>query len=473
MANNDNTTQTRRKKKLILASTLLLVICLVIAANIYISSLDYSVDLSEDQIYTLSKTSRDLLAGIDRDVTIYVMGTKQECDPVYCKIFGEYEAASDHVSLSYCPRDRWDQITKDHGVMETNIEKDSILLVSGELSQFISSADYVTYDYSDSHSYEASELILERLVTEALRQVMSPEKAVIYFLQGQGEREPGSILTNVLEEKNYQVAFLDLSDQTQVPEDCSVLVINGPVRDLDGLGLRKIKNYMDKGGKIYLFLDPSIEKQASMDRLLALYGLKMQKGVVVEKNPDYFSRYEIYLIPDIQDTEITAGLKKNGNRIILPAARGITTVLEEEGTTAGQDYKLILYLASSREAYAKVDLESSNTDKEKNDIGGPFALSLGVKDQTGGRLIVTGCANMLEESVNRASGGANLDFVVNGLEYLSHREGSLTVPGKELARDIGLVPAFDQKMILAVLVVLLPAVLLGAGIVLVIRRKRQ
>ena len=177
MANNDNTNQIRRKKKLVLAASLLMVICLVIAANIYLTCQDYSVDLSEDQIYTLSDASRNLLQGLDRDVTIYVMGTRQESDPVYRKILGEYAAGSDHISLVYCPRDSWDHVTGDHGVRETNIEKDSILLVSGDQSRFISSSDYVIYDYSDNHSYEARELVLEQLATEALRDAVADLKA--------------------------------------------------------------------------------------------------------------------------------------------------------------------------------------------------------------------------------------------------------------------------------------------------------
>ena len=138
-----------------------------------------------------------------------------------------------------------------------------------------------------------------------------------------------------------------------------------------------------------------------------------------------------------------------------------------------EEYGLTLYLASSRTAYSKVDLDSSSTDKEKEDIGGPFALSLGAADGTGGRMIVTGCVNMLEENVNRASGGANLNFVVNGLEYLSRREGSVTVKGKGISEPAAAVPAFDQKMLLVFMVFLVPLLIMAAGIAVVIRRRRR
>ena len=197
----------------------------------------------------------------------------------------------------------------------------------------------------------------------------------------------------------------------------------------------------------------------------------MQKGVVVEKDPAYFARYEIYLVPEIQDTEITADLIRKGDKIILPAARAITMASGKKKDE--EEYGLTLYLASSRTAYSKVDLDSSSTDKEKEDIGGPFALSLGAADGTGGRMIVTGCVNMLEENVNRASGGANLNFVVNGLEYLSRREGSVTVKGKGISEPAAAVPAFDQKMLLVFMVFLVPLLIMAAGIAVVIRRRRR
>lgn len=469
--NQNKTNQIRRKKKIIMAASMLLVIGLVIALNLYLTDQDFRIDVSEEQIYSLSEETVKMLKDLDEEVTIYVMGMKEEVNPTYRKIFEEYAAGSKNIHLIYSPQDSWDRLARDHGVEDIPIEKDSILLVCKDRSRFISSGDYITYGYTENHSYEAREIILEQQTTDALCYVAAPEKSVICFLTGHGEREPANNLVSVLEGKGYQVSNLDLTEEDQVPEECCVLVINGSSGAWTGKELRKVKAYMDSGGKLYLFVDPTMEKQPVIERLLALYGLKLQKGVVIEKDPAYFSRYEIYLVPEIQDTEITASLIRKGDRIILPAARGIKEASGEE--TEAEKYNLTLYLASSRTAYAKVDLESSNTDKEKEDIGGPFALSVGVSDRTGGRMIVTGCVNMLEGNVNRASGGANLNFVVNGLEYLSRREGGLSVSGKEISESAAAVPAFDQKLILVFMAVLAPLFIMAAGAAVVIRRKRR
>ena len=468
---NEKTNQVRKKKKLVRAAAMLLVVGLVISLNLYLTEQDYRVDVSEGRIYTLSEESRKLLEGIDVDVTIYVMGQEEEINPTYKKILEEYTAAAEKIHLQYCPRDTWDQLARDYGVEDNNIEKDSILIVSKDRSRFISSGDYVTYGYTQNHSYEAREIILEQLTTEALYYVVTPDKTTICFLTGHGEREPANNLVNVLEGKGCKVSQLDLTKEEQVPEECSVLVINGSAKEWTGGELGKVKDYMDAGGKLYIFVDPTIEKQPAIERLLAVYGLKLQKGVVVEKDPAYFSRYEIYLVPEIQDTEITADLIRKGDKIILPAARAITMASGKKKDE--EEYGLTLFLASSRTAYSKVDLDSSSTDKEKEDIGGPFALSLGAADGTGGRMIVTGCVNMLEENVNRASGGANLNFVVNGLEYLSRREGSVTVKGKGISEPAAAVPAFDQKMLLVFMVFLVPLLIMAAGIAVVIRRRRR
>ena len=273
----------------------------------------------------------------------------------------------------------------------------------------------------------------------------------------------------MLEGRGYQVSELELKGQESVPGDCSVLVINGYSGKWTHEEFVMIKTYMAAGGKIYLFVDPTVEKQPAVESLLEDYGLKLQRGVVVEKDPARFSRYEIYLIPEIRDTEVTAGLVRDGEKIIMPSTRAIAAAA---GAGEGEN-QLTLYLVSSESSYSKVDLDSTDTDKEKKDIDGPFALSVGVSDQTGGRLIVTGCVNMLEDNVNRASGGANMDFVVNGLEYLSRKEGSMAISGKNIRGETALVPAFDQKIILVSLVFLLPMLIFGAGILVTVRRKRR
>lgn len=79
---------------------------------------------------------------------------------------------------------------------------------------------------------------------------------------------------------------------------------------------------------------------------------------------------------------------------------------------------------------------------------------------------------MLEESIDAAVGGANTDFVMNGINYLTQQESKISIRAKDLTSETAVVPAFAQKMTLMFCVFVLPLCLLIVGIVQVVRRRR-
>ena len=52
---------------------------------------------------------------------------------------------------------------------------------------------------------------------------------------------------------------------------------------------------------------------------------------------------------------------------------------------------------------------------------------------------------MLETSIDYAVGGANTDFVLNGINYLSQQESKISIRAKDLSVDTAIVPAFSQQ----------------------------
>ena len=129
--------------------------------------------------------------------------------------------------------------------------------------------------------------------------------------------------------------------------------------------------------------------------------------------------------------------------------------------TGGKQYKVengdVIYIE-------KLDVEADSEVK--------FDKVVAVSDDNGGRLIVTGCSNMLETSIDYAVGGANTDFVLNGVNYLSQQESKISIRAKDLSTDTAIVPAFSQKVTLVGCVFVLPLLLLAAGIVMAVRRRR-
>ena len=79
---------------------------------------------------------------------------------------------------------------------------------------------------------------------------------------------------------------------------------------------------------------------------------------------------------------------------------------------------------------------------------------------------------MLEDTIDAAVSGANTDFVMNGINYLTQQESKISIRAKDLTSETAIVPAFSQKMTLILSVFVLPLFLLIVGIVIVVRRRR-
>ena len=100
----------------------------------------------------------------------------------------------------------------------------------------------------------------------------------------------------------------------------------------------------------------------------------------------------------------------------------------------------------------------SGVNKEKKDISGPFSISVAVSDSTGGRMIVTGCTNMLLQDIDQAVSGANTDFVLNGVNYLAEQKSKISIRAKRLKTENAVVPAFNQKATLIMTVFVTPLI---------------
>ena len=94
---------------------------------------------------------------------------------------------------------------------------------------------------------------------------------VIYTLSGHSEQSFDSSTTSSFEGDNYSVKTLNLLTEQKVPDDCSILLINGAQKDITKDELKMIKTYMKNGGKMYVFLDARVENLTNLYSLLQSY----------------------------------------------------------------------------------------------------------------------------------------------------------------------------------------------------------
>lgn len=155
-----------------------------------------------------------------------------------------------------------------------------------------------------------------------------------------------------------------------MPDDCSILLINGAQKDITKDELKMIKTYMKNGGKMYVFLDARVENLTNLYSLLQSYNVEPQKGVVVESDASKYTQYPIYLLPTIESSDATSAQYNSNVYVLAPSAKGLKDITEKNAKkdSSASDYTVTSLLSTSDGAYSKVDTSSSTLNKEKKDI---------------------------------------------------------------------------------------------------------
>ena len=172
-----------------------------------------------------------------------------------------------------------------------------------------------------------------------------------------------------------------------------------------------------------------------------------------------------YLLPSVESHEITEALISGGYYILTPVAQPLA---EAEGSGA----EITWLLSTSGEAYAKqAALDMKTTEKEEGDTDGPFHV--GAIGENGGRLIWFTSGSMLNTNVDYTVGGANTDLILNAFNWMGGQEESISIRAKSMDEATLTVPAASSGFWSVVMIGVIPAVLIAAGIVIYMRRKRR
>ena len=80
---------------------------------------------------------------------------------------------------------------------------------------------------------------------------------------------------------------------------------------------------------------------------------------------------------------------------------------------------------------------------------------------------------MLNNNVDNAVSGANSDLFMNALNWMSGQEDSISIRAKSMDRVTLTVPQSSATMWTIIMIGVIPAVLVGPGVIIVIRRTRR
>lgn len=453
-----------------------IVIAIAVALNLMVNALPASwtkVDLTDTGLYSLSSQTEQLTSALEEDVTVYWIVQSGSEDSTLEQLLERYESLSKHLKVVEKDPVVYPNFAQQY--TDATLYNNSLIVVCGDRSRYISYYDIYTTDYSSYYTTgtASTQFAGESELTSAIDYVTNEDLPVVYTLTGHGESTLPTELTQGAEEENLLVEELSLVNGEAVPEDADAIILYSPKRDLSSEEKDALLTYLQGGGKLLLVTDYTDTEMPNLAELMEYYGTALMDGIVLEGDSSHHMQgYNYYLLPDINSHDVTQPLVDGGYYILMPVAQGITISDElRDGLTVTQ------LLTTSDSAYAKADGYNITTfDKEEGDTDGPFALGVAITEEVeGGQtgIVWLTTSYMFDSENNLRVAGANNDLFLNALDWMCQRESAISIRAKDLSTEYLTVPSSSASTWSLLLVAVVPLAFLVGGAVVTIRRRRR
>ncbi len=352
-----------------------------------------------------------------------------------------------------------------------------MIVVCGEKSKVIdngqmyqSEVNYQTYSSSIT-GFDG-----EGQVTSAIEYVTSDDLPILYTLDGHGELELSTAVTDAIAKQNVEVKTLNLMTEEKVPDDAESIMIAAPTSDLSGEETDKIIDYLENGGHAIIFSDYSETEMPNFKRVLENYGVKTVDGVVLEGDSrNYGYQMPYYLLPNVNDSDVTANVIDSGKYVMMPIAQGIEKLDQVRDTLT-----INPILTTSNKAYSKTDIQNmENYEKSDGDVEGPFDIGMyiteSIDDEKETKIIYYSSSSILNDNVNQMVSGGNLELVTESVSAVSKSgdEASVSIPSKSLQTDYLTLTNYDASFWMIMSIIILPGLCLVCGLVIWLKRRKQ
>ncbi len=328
---------------------------------------------------------------------------------------------------------------------------------------------------------ETSASATESDLDQALIRLINPQARTVYFLTGHGEADingsDSGALTRVkdtLTNKNYTVKTLNLAAENKIPDDAKAIIIAGPQNPLLDQEITLLKAYLDKGGSLIVLEDPTIfTKVGTSPDPLADY-LKTDWGIVLENDVviDTTSNQALNAISAAYNT--TNPITQHMSSLtIMPGTRSLT--INQNPPQNITDTPLI---TTSQQSWGETDLaglqnNQSPTFDQSTDIAGPLTVAAAAENaNTHSRVVVFGNSIFATDKGFDAYG--NGDIMINSIDWAAQQNNLIQItPHQSITRTFNAPNQIQLLLILLGSVIVIPGLVIGAGISTWLVRRRQ
>lgn len=420
------------------------------------------MDLSETGKFTLAPQTLKVLNGLGRDVKITAFsqsGTPTEQE--ITDLLNSYSHISPRITYHLIDPDKNPAVAKNYGITVY----DTLVLESGKQETQIKDAT-------------------EQELTNAIIRVSRDEKQKVLFVKEHGEhrlddaeKNGYSYAKDALTKQGYDVGELSLLTEDNVPEDARVVILAGPKKPLFPQEKTELADYLDRGGKVIMLIDPQVDTNLS-DFLLE-WGIRLGPGLIVDTISRLFGGdFSIPIVNNYPPHEITQGFNI---ATFYPLVQSVTY------DSADPNLLFKPLAETTPNSWTKSDISGPVKVDPKTDRQGPFTVA-GIVTRTlhpparqasgsekptppeEAALVVFGDSDFANNSAFYFNG--NGDLFLNTVNFLAKERDLIAITPKEHRFTPLFLSKMQGQILMYASLIVVPGVVFIAGFRVWRRRRR-
>ncbi len=449
---------------IITALVIVSVVLLNLIATSLTTKLNLKLDLTQSGKYEISDTTKQVMAELEKDVRVMIMGTEAEVSGDIKEYLQKYAAMSDKFNLEFVDVYKNQAVLNDYQAKGQTLEAGDIILECGERYKIIDSASI----YNSTMSFEPNKanysFELESKLTNGLVVVTGlMNETTAYFLEGHGETKIDSV------KKSFDT--LGFSNNTlnlltsEIPEDAGLIISVVPTADFTVDEITKLEKFFDRGGNFLMVFSPGMPKLTLANKMLESWGVVPNYDLVLEKDPEKVLQYEVAMLTDTYGHDITNTIRTQS----LPLVSYYTSSFKVLPTNV-HNSTLTTLLETTSMAVGKTNFESTTTDYEEGDNKGPLPLMVIAEKFTpvASRLAVLGSVGTLQFAEQYEG---NNELMSGIISWMTNNSNTLKISPKIISESRVEVTNATLVIMNYLLVWIIPIIILIAGIIIWIRRR--
>ena len=485
-----------------------IVVAIVVAINLIAQDVterfDLTMDLTDNDIYTVSQDTIDYLKDLDQKVEITVLADESafENNAIYFKqaseVIKKYALYSDNISVSFIDMNKNPNIvSKYNDIYKGDLAEGDIVIfregTSDEDSdriKVLSLNNLFTTSTDNYGNTTVTQSNAEQELTSAVMYVTdaNPKKAVLASTD-----MPTSVyasaqsLLKMLNSNGYDLEEVDLLTNDLDVENTDLLLILSPLNDFNNAVIDKISDYLYNDGKlgknVLYMANYDQNKTDNIDAFLEEWGLSVGDSYIAETNTSASQNVTVYglgytirsSIGVIANDDYADLVSDTTLPIAVPLPRPIETLWETNGD---RETSVILTTSNTsalvpRDASDDFDISTAVTGMQNVMAMGSKYIFDDNNQKVTSNVMVMGSAFMSDIYITSDTSYNNGEFILNSVNKMTGKSSGITIVPKSLSISTISIDDTQVTAIRTVVMFVIPLVIVAIGVVVYVRRRNK